>query len=96
MPLGMLEQWWRWVRCKLAITRLLALEERHEGQEQPRPAIVAIRSVSGTISASIPGQTEPETFADEAVLEARADELGLRCVLVLVIDGRKEKAPCAA
>ena len=80
---------------KALLTRILALEEL-QGQEQPRPAIVAIRSVSGTISASIPGQTEPETFADEAVLEARANELGMRCVLVLVIDGRKEKAPCAA
>ena len=81
---------------KSLLTRLLALEERHEGQESPKPAIVAIRGVSGTIRASVPGQTEPETFTDEAALEARADELGLRCILVLVIDGRKEKAPCAA
>ena len=81
---------------KALLTRLLALEERHEGQEPPRPAIVAIKSISGTISASVPGQTEPETFADEAALEARANELGLRCILVLVVDGRKEKAPCAA
>ena len=81
---------------KALLTRLLALEERHEGQEPPRPALVAIKSISGTISASVPGQTEPETFADEAALEARADELGLRCILVLVVDGRKEKAPCAA
>ena len=76
--------------------RLLCLEELYEGQEPPRPAIVAIKSVTGTISASVPGQTEPETFTDEAALEARANELGLRCILVLVIDGRKEKAPCAA
>ena len=81
---------------KSLIARLLALEERHEGQEPPRPAIVAIRSVSGTISASVPGQTEPETFSDEAALEARADELGLRCICVAVVNGRKEKAPCAA
>ena len=81
---------------KSLITRLLALEERHEGQETPKPALVAIKSISGTISASVPGQTEPEFFTDEAALEARADELGLRCILVLVIDGRKEKAPCAA
>ena len=81
---------------KALLTRLLSLEERHEGQEPPRPAIVAIRGISGTISASVPGQTEPEFFTDEAALEARADELGLRCILVLVIDGRKEKAPCAA
>ena len=63
---------------KALLTRLLALEERHEGQEQPRPAIVAIKSIGGAISASVPGQTEPETFADEAALEARADELVLR------------------
>ena len=81
---------------KALLTRLLALEERHEGQEPPRPAIVAIKAVTGTISASVPGQTEPEFFSDEAALEARADELGLRCVCVAVIDGRKEKAPCAA
>ena len=81
---------------KALLTRLLVLEERHEGQEPPRPAIVAIRSVSGTISASVPGQTEPEFFTDEAALEARADELGLRCICVAVVDGRKEKAPCAA
>ena len=81
---------------KALLTRLLVLEGRHEGQEPLRPAIVAIRGIDGTISASIPGQTEPETFTDEAALEARADELGLRCILVLVIDGRKEKAPCAA
>ena len=86
---------------KSLITRLLALEERHEGQEPPRPAIVAIKFVDGTISASVPGQTEPETFADAAVLEARAEALGMRCILVLVVDGRRgatvqEKAPCAA
>ena len=81
---------------KALLTRLLVLEALHEGQEPPRPAIVGIRGVSGTIRASVPGQTEPETFTDEAALEARADELGLRPILVLVIDGRKEKAPCAA
>ena len=86
---------------KSLITRISALEERHEGAALPRPAIVAIRGVSGTIRASVPGQTEPETFADEAALEARADELGLRCILVLVVDGRRgetaqEEAPCAA
>ena len=81
---------------KALLTRLLVLEERHEGAAPPRPAIVAIKAVNGTISASVPGQTEPEFFTDEAALEARADELGLRCILVLVVDGRKEKAPCAA
>ena len=81
---------------KALLTRLLSLEERHEGQEPPRPAIVAIRGISGTISASVPGQTEPEFFTDEATLEARADELGMRCICVAVVDGRKEKAPCAA
>ena len=81
---------------KSLIARLSALEALHEGQESPKPAIVAIRSVSGTISANIPGQTEPEIFTDEAALEARADELGLRCICVAVVNGRKEKAPCAA
>ena len=81
---------------KALLTRLLALEERHEGQEPPRPAIVAVKAVNGTISASVPGQTEPETFSDEAALEARANELGMRCICVAVVDGRKEKAPCAA
>ena len=81
---------------KSLVTRLSALEALHEGQESPRPAIVAIRGVDNVIRASVPGQTEPEFFTDEAALEARADELGLRCILVLVIDGRKEKAPCAA
>lgn len=86
---------------KSLITRLLVLEKRHEGAALPRPAIVAIKSIGGAISASVPGQTEPETFADEAALEARADELGLRCILVLVVDGRRgatvqEEAPCAA
>ena len=81
---------------KALLTRLLVLEERHEGQESPRPALVGIKSIDGTISASVPGQTEPEAFSDEAELEARANELGLRCILVLVVDGRKEKAPCAA
>ena len=80
---------------KALLTRLAALEERHEGQEPPRPAIVAIRGVDGIVRANIPGQTEPEIFTDEAALEARADELRLRCICVLVVDGRKE-APCAA
>ena len=80
---------------KALLTRLAALEERHEGQEPPRPALVAIKFVNGTISASVPGQTEPEAFSDEAALEARAEALGMRCILVLVVDGRKE-APCAA
>ena len=81
---------------KALLTRLLALEERHEGQEQPRPAIVAIRGVDGTIRASVPGQTEPEAFSDEAALEARADELGMRCICVAVINGRKGAAVAQA
>ena len=81
---------------KALLARLLAVEALHEGQEGVRPAIVAIRGIDGTISASVPGQTEPETFSDEAALEARADELGLRCICVAVVNGRKEKAPCAA
>ena len=81
---------------KALLTRLLVLEERHEGQESPRPALVGIKSIDGTISASVPGQTEPETFSDEAALEARANELGMRCICVAVVDGRKGKAPCAA
>ena len=74
---------------KSLVTRLSTLEALHEGQEPPRPAIVAIKAVNGTISASVPGQTEPEFFTDEATVEARADELGLRCILVLVVDGRR-------
>ncbi len=81
---------------KSLIARLSALEERHEGAALPRPAIVAIRGISGTISASVPGQTEPEFFTDEASLEARADELGMRCICVTVVNGRKGAAPCAA
>ena len=81
---------------KSLIARLSALEALHEGQESPKPAIVAIRGIDGVIRADMPHPMEPETFADEAALEARADELGLRCILALVIDGRKEKAPCAA
>ena len=73
---------------KALLTRLLVLEEL-QGQEQPRPALVAIKFVDGTISASVPGQTEPETFADEAALEARANELGMRCICVAVVDGRR-------
>ena len=80
---------------KSLVTRLSTLEALHEGQEPPRPAIVAIRGVDGVIRADIPGQTEPETFVDAAALEARAEALGMRCILVLVVDGRKE-APCAA
>ena len=80
---------------KSLIARLLALEARHGGQEPPRPAIVAIRGIDGTISASVPGQTEPETFSDEAALEARAEDLGFRCICVQVVDGRRG-ATCAA
>ena len=76
--------------------RLIALEAGLEGRELPRPAIVAIKSVSGTISASVPGQTEPEFFTDEAALEARANELGLRCILVTVVDGRRGAAVAQA
>ena len=81
---------------KALLTRLLVLEERHEGAALPRPALVAVKFIDGTISASVPGQTEPETFSDEAALEARANELGMRCICVAVVDGRKGKAPCAA
>ena len=81
--------------------RLLCLEELYEGQEPPRPAIVAIRGIDGIIRADMPHPMEPETFADAAALEARAEALGMRCILVLVVDGRRgatvqEKAPCAA
>ena len=81
--------------------RLLCLEERHEGQEPPRPTIVAIHGLDGIVRANIPGQTDPEIFTDEAALEARADDLGLRCICVRVINGRRgaavqEKATCAA
>ena len=81
---------------KSLVTRLSALEALREGQESPRRGLVGIRGVDGIIRADMPHPMEPETFADEAALEARADELGLRCILALVIDGRKEKAPCAA
>ena len=86
---------------KALLTRLLVIEARHEGAALPRPAIVGIRGVDGVIRADIPGQTEPETFVDAAALEARAEALGMRCILVLVVDGRRgatvqEKAPCAA
>ena len=81
---------------KSLVTRLSTLEALHEGQEPPRPAIVAIKAVNGTISASVPGQTEPEFFTDAATLEARADELGLRCVCVAVINGRKDAAVAQA
>ena len=75
--------------------RLLCLEELYEGQEPPRPAIVAIRGFDGVIRADMPHPMKPETFVDAAALEARAEALGMRCILVLVVDGRKE-APCAA
>ena len=81
---------------KSLVTRLSALEERHAGAALPRPAIVAIRGVDNVIRADMPHPMEPETFTDEAALEARADELGLRCLCVTVVNGRKEKAPCAA
>ena len=87
---------------KSLIARLLVLEERHEGQESPRPALVGIRGISGTIIASIPGQTEtePETFDDEAALEARANELGLQAILVRIVDARRhptqEATQCTA
>ena len=82
---------------KSLVTRLSALEALlHEGQEQPRPAIVAIRGVDGVIRADMPHPMEPETFTDEAALEARANELGMRCICVAVVNGRKGAAPCAA
>ena len=81
---------------KSLVTRLSALEALREGQEPPRQALVAIKSIDGTISASVPGQSEPEFFADEAALEARADELGLRCICVTVINGRKGAAVAQA
>ena len=86
---------------KALLTRLLVLEERHEGQEPPRRGLVGIRGVDGIIRADMPHPMEPETFADAAALEARAEALGMRCILVLVVDGRRgatvqEKAPCAA
>ena len=74
---------------KALLTRLLVLEERHEGAAPPRQALVAIRGIDGVIRADMPHPMEPETFTDEAALEARADELGMRCILVLVVDGRR-------
>ena len=81
---------------KSLITRLSALEERHAGAALPRPAIVGIRGVDNVIRADMPHPMEPETFTDEAALEARANELGLRCICVTVVNGRKGAAPCAA
>ena len=81
---------------KSLIARLSALEALHEGQEPTRPAIVAIRGVDGVIRADMPHPMEPETFADAAALESRANELGMRCICVAVVNGRKEKTPCAA
>ena len=80
---------------KALLTRLLALEERREGAAMPTPALVGIRGVDGVIRADMPHPMEPETFTDEAALEARADELGLRCICVQVVDGRRG-ATCAA
>ena len=81
---------------KSLVTRLSALEALREGQESPRRGLVGIRGVDNVIRADMPHPMEPEFFTDAATLEARADELGLRCVCVAVINGRKEKAPCAA
>ena len=81
---------------KSLVTRLSALEALHEGQEPPRPAIVAIRGIDGVIRADMPHPMEPETFTDEAALEARADELGLRCICVAVVNGRKGAAVAQA
>ena len=81
---------------KSLLTRLLVLEALREGQESPRRGLVGIRGVDNVIRADMPHPMEPETFTDEAALEARADELGMRCICVAVVDGRKEKAPCAA
>ena len=86
---------------KSLLARLSALETLHEGQESPKPAIVAIRGIDGVIRADMPHPMEPETFADAAALVARAESLGMRCILVSVIDGRRgatvqEKAQCAA
>lgn len=85
---------------KSLLARLLAVEARREGRELPKPAIVAIKAACGTISASVPGQTEPETFTDEAALEARANELGLQAILVRIVDARRnptqEASQCTA
>ena len=81
---------------KSLITRLSALEERHAGAALPRPAIVGIRGVDNVIRADMPHPMEPETFTDEAALEARANELGLRCILVAVVNGRKDAAVAQA
>ena len=85
---------------KTLLTRLSALEERHAGAALPRPAIVAIRDVDGIIRADMPHPMEPETFTDEAALEARANELGLQAILVRIVDARRnptQEAPqCTA
>ena len=81
---------------KALLTRLLALEERHEGQEPPRQALVAIKSIDGVIRADMPHPMEPEIFTDEAALEARANELGMRCICVAVVNGRKDAAVAQA
>lgn len=77
---------------KSLITRLSALEAIHEGQESPKPAIVAIRDVDGVIRANMPHPMEPEIFDDASELEARANELGMRYILALVVDGRRGAA----
>lgn len=81
-------------------SRLVALEARFEGQGLPKPAIVAIRGIDGVISANMPYQMEQETFANEAALEARANELGLQAILVRIVDARRnpeqEAARCVA
>ena len=74
---------------KALLTRLLVLEGRYEGQEPPRRGLVGIRGVDGIIRADMPHPMEPETFTDEAALEARANELGMRCICVAVVDGRR-------
>lgn len=81
---------------KSLVTRLSALEALHEGQEPPRRGLVGIRGVDGIIRADMPHPMEPEFFTDEAALEARADELGLRCLCVAVINGRKDAAVAQA
>ena len=81
---------------KSLITRLSALEALREGQESPRRGLVGIRGVDNVIRADMPHPMEPETFTDEAALEARAEALGMRCILVLVVDGRRGAAVAQA
>ena len=65
--------------------RLSKRIEKLEGQQMPRPTLVGVRNLDGTVCADVPGRGT-ETFDDTELFKGRAALLSMDHFCVVLVD----------